>query len=102
MWAFVGSPKHVELLRAGWVEARRKPTYVDDWLALLVRNFKEDAMWGTSCPKCGVGRLGPPSYQRSAFRECLKYSCNTCGWSTTTPTKDQRDAKKALGGIPST
>ena len=48
----------------------------------------------TRCPKCGGIRIGGPHYEPAAFfgdRDALRYTCRTCGYSTTTPTKDAEE-----------
>jgi len=43
------------------------------------------------CPKCGGHRIVGPKYQASSWSriaECLAYTCVTCGYSETRPTKD--------------
>lgn len=48
------------------------------------------------CPKCARGRLRGPSYEQDSDslapfqppHERLRYFCDCCGYSMTTPTKD--------------
>lgn len=41
------------------------------------------------CPKCNCSQIHGPVYVKNAFgQERLRYTCNRCGYSQTTPTKD--------------
>ena len=57
------------------------------------------------CPKChgmkihGPTYIGPFNSNYNHFRgEELKYICENCGYATTTPTKDNRNASNVLLG----
>ncbi|MYE02767.1 MAG: hypothetical protein F4Y03_16120 [Alphaproteobacteria bacterium] len=47
-------------------------------------------MEGTTCPKCGTGRMSGPAYRSGygAGGERLIYACLKCGYKTSTPTAD--------------
>jgi len=43
------------------------------------------------CPKCGSKLIGGPKFERDVMqREHLRYTCERCGYSMTTPTLDQK------------
>lgn len=45
----------------------------------------------TECPKCGSNRITTPRYEKKyTGAEFLRYICITCGYSITTPTKDNQ------------
>lgn len=44
-------------------------------------------MLNTPCPKCGIGTLAGPTYQR--IPECLVYRCTVCGYREERPTADK-------------
>lgn len=50
-----------------------------------------------SCPKCHVGTLSGPRYERSVITgaEWLNYTCSTCGYAETRPTKDKQQPSGA-------
>ena len=56
----------------------------------------------TVCPKCGGAVIRGPRYSKTVFgSECLRYECFTCGYETTTPTKDnqRRDLDALLASL---
>jgi hypothetical protein len=64
----------------------------------------------TQCPKCGSRKIIGPKYHPSQYHvnygyaitvpECLGYTCEQCGYSTTTPTKDAKASETAFTAKP--
>lgn len=50
----------------------------------------------TRCSKCGSDSISAPRYERARFgdSEWLRYACITCGYSTTTPTRDAHEIRQ--------
>lgn len=51
------------------------------------------ALLRDACPKCREGALAGPRYGRHPYTgaECLHYTCSTCGYAETRPTKDNAE-----------
>ena len=44
------------------------------------------------CPKCGSHRITNPKYETNFMgKEALRYTYINCGYSTITPTRDNKD-----------